>query len=644
MVMVMVMVESGGASWMNEAAGGGADGGVGGGGGDTVFTSTNNLPILAELEGELVSHLEDFLTNTQHRLDIISRYVSEYKEELGGRFQDTDTENGKEKFETNEPRLRGNFSEQQNIINSKEDDDEEEKKFGAGVKGDKEWSVTERSFHPVSSFLLLRRLAVDWSDVEKTLQVLLSSTRGVVREVGGAITRSGVKLPVPSDLHVSALALVRLQYTYDLDLTSLKNGTILTPARGQLLHEEIHDGGQLRCQDCLYLSKVAMSEGHLPQASDWLRIAQEATHHEPNSAAVRKDILTYQNVVHKLRNTEEELKRQAAEETIRHTHQSQENQEKEENDNENEELKESNQNATLTQKDHEEEVEVEVNEAEDHERYLRLCRGEQLMSSSEVSQLVCRLARPSPSHHLLAPLLVEEVSHRPHIVLIHHFLTRNQTRRLAAAATPKLEESRHRGPEGGFVISSVRTSKTAWLRDNTLEAENNTDDDRDRGLNETGDAMGRFLRQLTRRIEAATRLHALLPSAAEDYQVASYGVGGMYKAHSDYLMTSTDQTLYTEWERHIGDRLATFLIYLSEVGGGGATVFPRAGVGVWPQQGTAVLWWNLDAAGRGDPNTWHAACPVIYGTKWICNKWVHYNDQFLRHSCGLHPTDKITFP
>lgn len=43
--------------------------------GDTVFTSSSNLPALAELEDELVKHLGDYLANTQQRLDIISRLV-----------------------------------------------------------------------------------------------------------------------------------------------------------------------------------------------------------------------------------------------------------------------------------------------------------------------------------------------------------------------------------------------------------------------------------------------------------------------------------------------------------------------------------------------------------------------------------------
>lgn len=60
---LMVVVEGvGGAARVDEA-------------GDTVFTSSSNLPALAELEGELVRHLEDYLANTQQRLDIISRLV-----------------------------------------------------------------------------------------------------------------------------------------------------------------------------------------------------------------------------------------------------------------------------------------------------------------------------------------------------------------------------------------------------------------------------------------------------------------------------------------------------------------------------------------------------------------------------------------
>lgn len=61
---------------------------------------------------------------------------------------------------------------------------------------------------------------------------------------------------------------------------------------------------------------------------------------------------------------------------------------------------------------------------------------------------------------------------------------------------------------------------SAWLRESPLKEEENPAEEVERptGSEVRGD-MARFLRQLTRRIEAATRLHARHASAAEDYQV-----------------------------------------------------------------------------------------------------------------------------
>ena len=65
-----------------------------------------------------------------------------------------------------------------------------------------------------------------------------------------------------------------------------------------------------------------------------------------------------------------------------------------------------------------------------------------------------------------------------------------------------------------------------------------------------------------------------------------------------------------------GNRIATWLTYMSDVDYGGATVFTQMGVTLRPKRGAAAFWYNLFRNGEGDEMTRHAACPVLAGTKW----------------------------
>ncbi|XP_069947491.1 prolyl 4-hydroxylase subunit alpha-2-like isoform X2 [Cherax quadricarinatus] len=174
----------------------------------------------------------------------------------------------------------------------------------------------------------------------------------------------------------------------------------------------------------------------------------------------------------------------------------------------------------------------------------------------------------------------------------------------------------------GNTISNTRTSKVGWLKD----------------------TIHPLVAKLGDRIQRITGLSTdLAREHAELLQVANYGVGGHYNPHHDYLLVdkTEKELLYNIHPRELvmGDRIATFMFYLSEVRRGGATVFPRLGAAIWPVKGSAAFWFNLKRSGGANEATLHGACPVVHGTKWVSNKWIRERGQFLKRPCGLHPDD-----
>ncbi|KAK3743408.1 hypothetical protein QZH41_011537, partial [Actinostola sp. cb2023] len=81
------------------------------------------------------------------------------------------------------------------------------------------------------------------------------------------------------------------------------------------------------------------------------------------------------------------------------------------------------------------------------------------------------------------------------------------------------------------------------------------------------------------RIEALTGL-IVNDDKAELLQIVNYGVGGHYERHQDYLEVSKNPVL-SEGQ---GDRIATVLLYLSDVTAGGATVFLEPEIITYPRK------------------------------------------------------------
>ncbi|CAI8053280.1 Prolyl 4-hydroxylase subunit alpha-1, partial [Geodia barretti] len=151
-------------------------------------------------------------------------------------------------------------------------------------------------------------------------------------------------------------------------------------------------------------------------------------------------------------------------------------------------------------------------------------------------------------------------------------------------------------------------------------------------LSSEDDPLG-YVDRIDRRIEDFT---GLTMSTAEQLQVVNYGIGGQYEPHYDFARVDEDAFS----DHGAGNRIATVLFYMSDVELGGATVFPLVGARIQPSKGDAAFWWNLKKSGEGDMLTRHAGCPVLVGTKWVCNKWIHEGGQEFRRRCGLTPNEE----
>ncbi|MBA5688224.1 prolyl hydroxylase family protein [Rugamonas apoptosis] len=126
---------------------------------------------------------------------------------------------------------------------------------------------------------------------------------------------------------------------------------------------------------------------------------------------------------------------------------------------------------------------------------------------------------------------------------------------------------------------------------------------------------------LADRIEQRLAAIAQWPlECGEPFQLQKYGVAQQYRPHYDWLNPDSDG--HRAHLRRGGQRLATFILYLSDVEQGGGTAFPNIGLEVFPRKGSALFFLNTDASHRPDQQTLHAGCPVVRGTKIIANKWL----------------------
>ncbi|KAB1208485.1 Prolyl 4-hydroxylase subunit alpha-1 [Morella rubra] len=137
---------------------------------------------------------------------------------------------------------------------------------------------------------------------------------------------------------------------------------------------------------------------------------------------------------------------------------------------------------------------------------------------------------------------------------------------------------------------------------------------------------------IERKIARAT----MLPRThGEAFNVLRYELGQKYDSHYDAFNP-------TEYGPQQSQRVASFLLYLSNVEEGGETMFPfengsNIGIGydyrkciglkVKPRQGDGLLFYSVFPNGTIDRTSLHGSCPVINGEKWVATKWIRDQEQ-----------------
>ncbi|VDK66543.1 unnamed protein product [Onchocerca ochengi] len=448
--------------------------------------------------------------------------------------------------------------------------------------------------NPVSAYLLIKRLIEEWNDIKR----LAGSDIGeeLLNEISELRAMNYAKNPTTEDLTGAAIALLRLQDTYQLNVKEIADGKILNASVVE----------PFTAKDCFDIGQAAYNANDYYHTVIWMEEAQERLRNEmPNETVQLKEILEYlafalfkQDPDHpRARNNIKWYEDMLAEEGMKPI-------------------------------DYRRNIPPITNprpksglDKNEHEIYEALCRNEVPVSIKAKSKLYCYYKMDRPFLRL-APFKIEILRFSPLVVLFLDVITDEEVKMIQMLATPKLRRATvQNSVTGELETASYRTSKSlkkekrtassfsysAWLKDEEHE----------------------IVHRINRRIDLMTNLEQ---ETSEELQVGNYGIGGHYDPHFDFARkeeVNAFQSLNT------GNRLATLLFYMTQPESGGATVFTEVKTAVMPSKNDALFWYNLLRSGDGDLRTRHAACPVLTGTKWVSNKWIHERGQEFRRPCGL---------
>ncbi|KAG7471277.1 hypothetical protein MATL_G00122620 [Megalops atlanticus] len=460
--------------------------------------------------------------------------------------------------------------------------------------------------NPLVAFTLIKRLQSEWMNV-----VYSNEAKENAQAFRAGYEEEEGNLPKFEDLQGAAKGLMRLQDVYALRVDGLVNGHFQTVTDGNIV--DIYRPAvsmPLSGDDCFLVGKVAYELEDYYHSVQWLEEAARLFRETggewiPENEGTLEDTLDHLAFSHfKAGNVSYALS--LSQELLRHDPS----------------------NRRVLRNVEKYEKLLDASPSPDRPDIVLQRPNSTYLRTRNTYEWLCQTQGSQPKHYenprlfcdyftngspslLLQPMRREVVSLQPYVVLYHNFVTSAEAESIRHLAQPWLRRSVVASGEKQ-ATAEYRISKSAWLK-------------------ETAHPV---VWKLDQRITALTSLNLQQPYA-EYLQVVNYGIGGHYEPHFDHA-TSASSPLY---KLKTGNRVATFMIYLSSVEAGGSTAFIYANFSVPIVENAALFWWNLHRNGQGNGDTLHAGCPVLVGDKWVANKWVHEHGQEFQRRCSPNPEE-----
>uniref|UniRef100_H2ZF12 procollagen-proline 4-dioxygenase n=1 Tax=Ciona savignyi TaxID=51511 RepID=H2ZF12_CIOSA len=453
----------------------------------------------------------------------------------------------------------------------------------------------EYIIHPINQYHLIKRFATQWTEVNQ----LLDRFNRTGTKVHKAIKNAAHLFPKEEDIKGSAEGILRIQETYNLNTSDIAKGNI----SGQ------YSLKKLTTDECYHIGKAAFNGGLYDRCTQWMQFSlqrfEEGTQNFSKAHAEEYlKLLTANRIwiapVLKLKNCFIHIPHTKNNLFLLHFIRTTENK-----------ITFYRRRPIVATKAHISSDDKSYKFSDD-KKFSKVCRGDVKIPKHVERKLHCYLHTNNGNPWLMFnPVKVEELWDSPHIVQFYDVITSAEVDKIKKLAKPSLFRAIHvvsDEEDDDFQKAAYRITKISWLNDTS----------------------GPVIAKLTRRISEITGLSM---NTSEELQVANYGVGGEYPPHLD-VASEDEQRIYM-LDHPEGRRIATFLIYLSEVQEGGGTAFVEAGVTAKPIKGSAVFWYNMYPSGDIDIRTFHGACPVMIGNKWASNKWIREAGEPFHRQCKL---------